>query len=370
MGIRQSSLISSKSLRKKLGKLIPNRPNECEAFPGISKYKAFGDFYWDIDANTLTRKGLKNIYDGVIYDIEDDDNLSKEEIELQINELKHFVSYLEKRYIYKEGDVISTATFIRIWKDFRDDNISWSIKGDVYSVKYSEYDNIVTVTLTGYDHINDRRCYLTVLLKNHLDSNQIPKVFSYIKVDGYMQQIETLQCDKKVQIIGNSFEVLSSEPQVYEKWEKEINSLNLTKKHFIDILPKKIHLIANLDGNGYSDFMNIINKNYDFEIIAPKRKYTLSVDNIVNEIDKINQKSSSGFICILRGGGNPYDLIQFSSPKVCEAIANSPLPVVIGVGHSKDKNRLLCNEFTYETCITPSEAARFFIDLYNNWKQQ
>ena len=81
----------------------------------------------------------------------------------------------------------------------------------------------------------------------------------------------------------------------------------------------------------------------------------------------------SDCLCIIRGGGNPNNLLQFSTPDVLKAIYSARkhgVPVVTGIGHAKNNKHILCNQVVDKACITPSEAARFFLSLHEKWANQ
>ena len=62
-------------------------------------------------------------------------------------------------------------------------------------------------------------------------------------------------------------------------------------------------------------------------------------------------------IALIRGGGSRSDLATFDSRRVARAVAESPLPVICGVGHQIDVS--ISDLVAHTTCKTPTEAAEF-----------
>lgn len=65
-------------------------------------------------------------------------------------------------------------------------------------------------------------------------------------------------------------------------------------------------------------------------------------------------------IVVLRGGGATSDLVAFDSEPVARAIALSPQPVVMAVGHSV--NRTVADDVAHTTVATPTAAAEWLLD--------
>jgi len=84
----------------------------------------------------------------------------------------------------------------------------------------------------------------------------------------------------------------------------------------------------------------------------------LAVEALVGAIQDLGV-SDTEVIFICRGGGAETELTLFDSPQVPDAIASSPIPVVVGVGHSTDTTAadLVC----YASLPTPSAAAEWLI---------
>ena len=126
--------------------------------------------------------------------------------------------------------------------------------------------------------------------------------------------------------------------------------------------PQRIGLIAPRHGGaGGADFLNRINDAE--EVVQISSRYIpmvgeFAVEALVEAMRDLGV-SDVEVIFICRGGGAKTELAIFDSPQVLDAIASSPIPVVIGVGHSTDTTAadLVC----YASLPTPSAAADWLI---------
>jgi exodeoxyribonuclease VII large subunit len=126
--------------------------------------------------------------------------------------------------------------------------------------------------------------------------------------------------------------------------------------------PQRIGLIAPRHGGaGGADFLNRINDAE--EVVQISSRYIPMVGEFAVEalVDAIQDfgVSDAEVIFICRGGGAKTELAIFDSPQVLDAIASSPIPLIVGVGHSTDTTAtdLVC----YASLPTPSAAADWLI---------
>jgi|GEM_PF-4902827 len=73
---------------------------------------------------------------------------------------------------------------------------------------------------------------------------------------------------------------------------------------------------------------------------------------------------SADLILIVRGGGSTTDLTVWDDPKVVERIAQCPVPIVVGIGHSI--NASATDLAAHHNAITPTAAAQWVCNLYLN----
>jgi len=134
---------------------------------------------------------------------------------------------------------------------------------------------------------------------------------------------------------GNLFEKFL---QLKDKLEKlglfdEENKLN------IPTFPKNIGIITSASGAALRDVLSILNKeqNYNQIIIYPSSvQGKEAADEICSAINKANAHQIVDVLILCRGGGSIEDLWSFNEEKVVQAIAQSRLPIISGVGHETD----------------------------------
>ncbi len=100
-----------------------------------------------------------------------------------------------------------------------------------------------------------------------------------------------------------------------------------------------ITLISNEVGAGTKDFMRALGNHSD--IIVEKKSVTLEGKDALSVIPAViksaNDSNNTNLICIVRGGGNSVGIRYiFDNQFICEAIRNSKIPVLVGVGHTED----------------------------------
>jgi exodeoxyribonuclease VII large subunit len=177
----------------------------------------------------------------------------------------------------------------------------------------------------------------------------------------------------KISDIDPSFTLGELEKEKQESIQKlkseGIFSLNKTKH--LPLLPKRIAIISVESSKGYSDFMQVIQKNqwnYQFEtFLFPA---ILQGDNaaptIIAQLKRI-QKVIQHFdvVAIIRGGGGDVGLSCYNNYGLAREIAMFPIPVFSGIGHST--NETVSEMVSYRNAITPTELADFLIQEFHNF---
>ena len=371
MLILQDDVTDDKKFRRVLAKEIESNSFnhiKCE----IDKSKKQWKHLWNID-DKFSNEDLENIksimltkYDG--FDME--------------RACDEFVDYMYKNVLNVER-IMPVTEFLIAWRRLLkwDDNDSipspddcYTIRGEVYNFRKVDDDKTkLTITLAQYK--NKKYHFLPIRFSQIPDNFDLLKQYSFIEVNGHVRKTGPRNkldlystYREQIFILGKSFKVVSDNPEVINQWAEKVdpNWYDKKKNDFASIF-NRIGLIASNTKNsaGASDFKHVL-ESTNFEIIDyPVESF--SVQNIVDAIKKADTDTRCDCICIVRGGGNPYSLIKFNHPSVLEAIFESKHPVVVGIGHSTDDERLWCNKVADKACITPSEAARFFVYLISKW---
>lgn len=130
--------------------------------------------------------------------------------------------------------------------------------------------------------------------------------------------------------------------------------------------PQKIAVISAEGAAGYGDFINQLCGNSEGFVFYP------CLFPCVMQGDKVSTsiREALGFIestadiwdciAIVRGGGATTDLNGFDDYELAKAVATCGLPVVVGIGHERDRNVL--DEIAHTSLKTPTAVASFFID--------
>ncbi len=102
-------------------------------------------------------------------------------------------------------------------------------------------------------------------------------------------------------------------------------------------IPKRLHIITGAGSAALADMERLIEDRWPGfnRTVIP---VLVQGDNAPKEIVKAIQMASkhADLIIVGRGGGSPEDLWSFNLESVCQAIIDSPVPVVSAVGHESD----------------------------------
>ncbi len=169
------------------------------------------------------------------------------------------------------------------------------------------------------------------------------------------------------QIIVDSVELFGTgKLQIeFEKLKKKLEAKGYFSndiKQELPQFPKKIIVISSPTGAAIHDFLKIveIRKSSVHILILPVRVQGKEAsDEIATALRRANTIDEADLIVLCRGGGSLEDLWSFNEETVADAINQSRLPVVTGVGHEIDFTIAdFCADFR---CPTPTGAAEKII---------
>lgn len=178
-------------------------------------------------------------------------------------------------------------------------------------------------------------------------------------------------------IYGLSFNITDIDPsytigdmerirrEIVMKLQKE-GVAYLNKSLSLPLAPQKIAVISAEGAAGYGDFINHLTGNTDgfvfYPCLFPCVMQGDKVSESIRTVLQLIEATADVWDCvaIVRGGGATTDLNGFDDYELARAVATCGLPVVVGIGHERDRNVL--DEIAHTSVKTPTAVAGFFID--------
>jgi exodeoxyribonuclease VII large subunit len=154
---------------------------------------------------------------------------------------------------------------------------------------------------------------------------------------------------------------------------KNENLYDKNKGLRLALLPQRIAVISVETSKGYSDFIKIISGNARgyrfFHLLFPSllqgEKAVGSMMAQLNRIKKV--KDHFDLVVIVRGGGDDIGLSCYNDYRLARAIAEFPLPVLTGIGHST--NETVCEMISYSNAITPTKLAEWLLQKFHDFRE-
>ena len=132
------------------------------------------------------------------------------------------------------------------------------------------------------------------------------------------------------------------------------------------LVPQRIAVISARGAAGYGDFMKQLHHNdYGLKFYTCLFEAVMQGENcvpsVISALDRI-AAAEDLFDCvvIIRGGGSTTDLKCFDSYNLASFCAQFPLPILAGIGHTRDVS--VVDMVANDTVKTPTDAAQFIID--------
>ena len=131
-------------------------------------------------------------------------------------------------------------------------------------------------------------------------------------------------------------------------------------------MPQRIAVISSGGAAGYGDFMNQLASNPDgfrfYTMLYPAIMQGDRTSASVREMLDLVEMALDFWDCvvIIRGGGATTDLNGFDDLELARRVATFPLPVMVGIGHERD--RTVLDEIACVRCKTPTAVAAALCD--------
>ena len=166
---------------------------------------------------------------------------------------------------------------------------------------------------------------------------------------------------------------LEREKEETLKYLRKYDLLNKNKSLPFPLLPKKIAIISAETSKGLSDFNSVLKKRSGaYHILTHLFRASLqgdaAVQSILRQLEKIEKyKELFDVVVIVRGGGGEAGMTCYNNLELCKKIANFPLPILTGIGHST--NTTVAEMIAFENGITPTELAEIIIRCFDRYAE-
>ena len=129
-------------------------------------------------------------------------------------------------------------------------------------------------------------------------------------------------------------------------------------KQTLPSFPKTLGVITSPSGAAIRDILSVLERRYPIltiKLFPVQVQGDTSAKQVANAIARANRAKHCDVLLVSRGGGSIEDLWAFNEEVVARAIANSKIPVVVGVGHETDTT--IADFVADVRAPTPSAAA-------------
>ncbi len=128
----------------------------------------------------------------------------------------------------------------------------------------------------------------------------------------------------------------------YEALRVELAAAGLfeeSRKRQIPRWPRRIGVVTSPVGAVWRDINNVLRRRYPLVelVLSPTVvQGATSAPAIVRALERLYAQPDLDTIILARGGGSLEDLWGFNDARVVRAVAASPVPIIVGVGHESD----------------------------------
>lgn len=147
---------------------------------------------------------------------------------------------------------------------------------------------------------------------------------------------------------------------------QEDGVMDLQRTLSMPLLPRRVAVISAADAAGYGDFCHQLQSNaagfmFRTQLFAAVMQGEQSPASIIAALERIaSAVEDYDVVVIVRGGGATTDLRNFDDYSLAFHCANFPLPIIAGVGHTRDVS--VVDMVVHTSVKTPTAAAEWLIN--------
>jgi len=175
-------------------------------------------------------------------------------------------------------------------------------------------------------------------------------------------------------VYGLSIDILAIDPHyslgemARKRWEilcrlQEEGLLERNRALPLPLVPQRIAVVASLHSAGLDDFLTHLRESlYAFSVtVFPTLVQGEEAERWIVAIFHalFHLQDAFDVVVLLRGGGSKVDLSCFDSEALGRAIATFPLPVLTGIGHTRDET--IVDAVAHTALKTPTAVADFLV---------
>ena len=153
--------------------------------------------------------------------------------------------------------------------------------------------------------------------------------------------------------------------------------LGFNKSLTLPTLVRRVAVISAAGAAGYGDFINQLDSNrYGFKfypfLFGAVMQGAGTAPSVLAALERVEQTIDLwDCVVIVRGGGSTTDLTGFDNYELARRVATFPLPLIVGIGHERDRNVL--DEIACVRCKTPTAVGAWLVermaDTYSRTRQ-
>lgn len=134
----------------------------------------------------------------------------------------------------------------------------------------------------------------------------------------------------------------------------------------IPTAPQRVAVISSEGAAGYGDFVHQLGDTpegfvFYTKLFPARMQGKETAASVIAALDRIEATRDFWDVAvIIRGGGASSDLNGFDNLELARRVALSPIPIVVGIGHERD--RTVLDEIAAVRCKTPTAVAAWLVD--------